>query len=82
MPAEDPGLFAVDVDVKRNLVWFSEMFTDKIGRFDPRTNSFVEFPHPSSDADVRRIEVDRSHPNRVWWAGNHSGKIGFIETTE
>jgi len=81
-PTEDAGVFAVDVDTKGNLVWFSEMFTDKIGRFDPRNNSFVEFPHPSSDADVRRIEVDRSHPNRVWWAGNPSGKIGFIEITD
>jgi streptogramin lyase len=81
-PTEDAGVFAVDVGTNGNLVWFSEVFADKIGRFDPRNNSFVEFSQPSSDTDVRRIEVDRSHPNRVWWAGNHSGKIGYIETTE
>jgi streptogramin lyase len=81
-PTEDAGVFAVDVGTKGNLVWFSEVFADKIGRFDPRNNRFVEFSQPSSDTDVRRIEVDRSHPNRVWWAGNHSGKIGYIETTE
>jgi streptogramin lyase len=81
-PTTDAGVFAVDVDTKRNLVWFSEVFADRIGRFDPRDKSFVEFPQPSSDTDVRRIEVDRSRPNRVWWAGDHSGKIGYVETLE
>jgi streptogramin lyase len=81
-PTEDAGLFAVDVDSKRNLIWFSEIYSDKIGRFDPRTNSFVEFPLPSADSDVRRIEVDRSHPNRVWWSGNHRDKIGYIDAIE
>jgi len=81
-PTEDAGLFAVDVDSKRNLIWFSEIYSDKIGRFDPRTNSFVEFPLPSADSDVRRIEVDRSHPNRVWWSGNHRDKIGYIDAID
>jgi virginiamycin B lyase len=81
-PTEDAGPYSVDVDTKRNFIWFSEAYTDRIARFDPRTNTFVEFPHPSADSDVRRIEVDRSHPNRVWWAGNRSGKVGYIETLE
>ena len=81
-PTEDSGPFAVDVDTKRNLIWFSELFSDRIGRFDPKSNTFVEFPHPSSDSDVRRIEVDRNHPNRVWWSGGSSHKIGYIEVIE
>jgi streptogramin lyase len=81
-PTQDAGPFAVDVDTKRNLIWFSEAFTDRIARFDPRTGAFVEFSSPSADADVERIEVDRTRPNRVWWAGNRTGKIGYIETVE
>jgi streptogramin lyase len=81
-PTPDSGPYSVDVDTKRNLVWFSEIFSDRIGRFDPSTNSFVEFPLPSADLDVRRIEIDRSHPNRVWWSGGHAGKIGYVEATE
>ncbi len=81
-PSPDSGPYAVDVDTTRNLVWFSEAFTDRITRFDPRTNSFVEFSNPSADAHVRRIEVDRSRPSRVWWAGDRTGKIGYIETVE
>jgi virginiamycin B lyase len=81
-PSGEPGPFAVDVDAKRNLVWFSEVFSDRIGRFDPSTNTFVEFPQPSADSDVQRIEVDRSHPNRAWWSSTRSNKIGYIEVIE
>ena len=82
VPTEDSGPFAVDVDTKRNLVWFSEVFSDRIGRFDPRNNSFVEFPHPNADSDVRRIKIDRTNPNRVWWSSARGDKIGYIEVIE
>ena len=81
-PTENSGPFALDVDTKHDLVWFSEDFKDRIARYDPKTNTFVEFPLPSADSDVRRMEVDRSHPNRVWWAGTRSNKFGYIEVTE
>ena len=55
-------------------------FNGLIARFDPRSNTFIEFSHPSADAHVGRIEVDRSRPNRLWWAGDQTGKIGYIET--
>jgi hypothetical protein len=32
------------VDTERNVIWFSEIFSNRIGRFDPTQNSFVEFP--------------------------------------
>jgi virginiamycin B lyase len=82
LPNRDSGPFAVDVDIKRNLIWFSEIYTDKFGRFDPKTNTFSEFPGPSPDLDVRRIEVDRSNPNRVWWSGGQADKIGYIQVTQ
>ena len=81
-PTEDPGPFAVDIDTTRNLVWFSEMLSDRIVRFDPRSKTFVEFPQLTADADVERIEIDRSHPNRVWWSGGRANKIGYIEVLE
>ena len=81
-PTESSGPFAVDVDTRQNFVWFSEIFADRIVRFDPRSNTFVEFPHPSADSDVRRIEVDRSYPNRVWWASARGDKFGYIEVIQ
>lgn len=88
-PTKGSGPFTIDVDTKRNLIWFGEMNAEKLGRYDPRTNSFVEFPLPSvdwdgefSDSKVIWIEVDRSHPNRVWWGGGTNARIGYLEVIE
>ena len=81
-PSADSGPYAMDVDTKQDVVWFSEAYTDRIARFDPRNGGMVEYSQPSADEDVRRIEVDRSRPNRVWWAGHRAGKIGYIDVLE
>ena len=72
---------AIDVDQKRNRVWFNEHGADKMGRFDPATNSFAEFPLPHADNDGRRIQVDLSNSNRVWWDAR-IGRIGYVEIME
>ena len=81
-PTAESGPFALDVDTKNNLVWFSETFADRIARFDPLSNRFVEFPLPEADSLIQRIEVDRSRPNRVWWADARRDRIGYIEVLE
>ena len=91
-PTKDSGPFGIDVDMKRELIWFGEMNAGKLGRYDPRGNSFVEFPLPSlpsedsgvefSDEKVIWIEVDPSHPNRVWWGAGTNARIGYIEVLE
>ena len=81
-PTGDSGPYAIDVDKGRNLIWFSEIYADKIGRFDPANNTFAEFPHPIADSDVRRIELHRSHPNRVWWASAGGAAVGDIGVFE
>ena len=63
-------------------MWFSEIFTDRIARFDTTSKSFVEYSLPSADMDVRHVEVDRTHAGRIWWAGTRSGKIGYLEVTQ
>jgi virginiamycin B lyase len=79
VPTKASGPYAVDVDTKRNLIWFSERDTDKIGLFDPRANSFVEFALPSADTEPRRILVDPTNPNRIWWGG---ASVGYLEVIE
>jgi virginiamycin B lyase len=79
IPTENSGPFAIDVDTKRDLVWFSEIYTDRLARFDPSKNTFVEFSLPIADADVRRIAVDPTNPDRVWWVGARSDKFGYVE---
>jgi len=78
-PTETPGTYSVTVDRKNNLIWVSEQQADKIARYNPKTGEWVEFPLPDSESDPRRLEIDPNNPNRVWWSGNLSGRMGFVE---
>lgn len=78
-PTKNAGCYSVTVDKKNNIVWVSEQEVDKIGRFDPKTNTWLEFSLPDSQSDPRRIELDPTDPNRVFFSGNTSNLIGFVE---
>lgn len=78
-PTADSGTYAVSVDMKRNLIWVAQQHSDMIARFDPKTGVWTEFPLANAEEDHRRIEVDQSNPNRIWWSGNTSNRIGYIE---
>ena len=78
-PTENSGVYSVQGDPKSKSVWFSQQHADMIARFDPTTETFVEFPLPNAESDHRRIDVDRNNPNRIWWSGNLSGRVGYVE---
>jgi virginiamycin B lyase len=78
-PTEDAGPYSVQGDSKSPLVWFSEQHVDKIARFDPKSEKFTEFPLANAESDPRRIEIDPTNPNRIWWSGNLSGRMGYVE---
>jgi streptogramin lyase len=81
-PTKLSGIDSVDVDRKRNLIWVAEAEADKMARFDPRTNTFTEFPMPNFGTGLKRIAVDPSNPNRVWWCATGSNRAGYIEVLE
>lgn len=78
-PSDDAGLYLADVDLKQNLIWTSLQHVDKIARFDPKTETWAEFPLANAESDARRIEVDQNNPHRVWWSGNLSNRMGYVE---
>jgi streptogramin lyase len=78
-PGDNAGHYSVVVDKPRHLVWASEHQVDKIARFDPGTESWIEFPMPEAESDLRRIEIDPTDSNRIFFAGNSSGRVGFME---
>jgi|GEM_PF-624978 virginiamycin B lyase len=78
-PTKDSGVYSVQGDPKSKLVWFSQQHADQIARFNPATRTFTEFPLATAEEDHRRIEIDPSNPNRIWWSGNVSGRMGYIE---
>jgi virginiamycin B lyase len=78
-PSDDSGLYLADVDLQHNLIWVSLQHVDKIARFDPKSETWVEFPLGNAESDARRIEVEPTNPSRIWWSGNLSGRMGYIE---
>src|SRR2546422_2325337 len=77
--AEFCARVAVQGDAKSKLIWFSQQHADLIARFDPATRTFTEFPLANAEEDHRRIEIDPTNSNRIWWTGNVSGRIGYVE---
>lgn len=81
-PTKDSGTYAVSVDMKHNLIWVAQQQSDMIARFDPKTETWTEFPLANAEEDHRRIEVDQTNPSRIWWSGNTSNRIGYIEVSD
>jgi virginiamycin B lyase len=78
-PTPNAGAYSVVVDKKNDLVWVSEHKVDKIARFNPKTEEWVEFPLPEAQSDPRRVDLDPTNPNRVYFSGNTAGRVGFVE---
>jgi virginiamycin B lyase len=78
-PTANAGAYSVVVDKQNDLVWVSEHKVDKIARFDPKTEEWAEFPLPEAQSDPRRIDIDPTNPNRIYFSGNTAGRVGFVE---
>jgi virginiamycin B lyase len=78
-PTADAGVYLADPDMKNHMIWTSMQHVDKLGRLDPATGAWAEFPLMSAETDVRRIEVDPNNPKRIWYSGVLSSRIGYIE---
>ena len=64
---------------KHDVLWMTEQATDKIARFDPKTETWTEYSLPIVESDARRIEVDPNNPNRICWSGDTSNNLGYVE---
>jgi virginiamycin B lyase len=81
-PTENNGAYHVVADAKHKVLWLTEQTADKIARFDPKTETWTEFSLPIVESDARRIELDPTNPNRIWWSGDTSSHLGYIEVLD
>jgi virginiamycin B lyase len=81
-PTEHNGAYHVVADPKHKVLWLTEQTADKIARFDPKTETWTEFSLPIVESDARRIELDPTNPNRIWWSGDTSSHLGYIEVLD
>jgi len=60
--------------------WFAEIWVDKLAAISiSRQQTFVEYPMPNAETDMRTLQVDPRNPNRVWYVGMNSNRIGYLE---
>jgi streptogramin lyase len=78
-PTGSSGVYLPVADAKRKVIWVTEQTADKIASFDPKTETWTEYALPIVESDARRIELDPSNPNRIWWSGDTSSHLGYIE---
>src|SRR5262245_58598282 len=66
----------IEVD-KDGIVWFSERRGNKIGRFDPKTETFKEFPLPGPEASPYAVGLDRE--GMVWYSSHEQDVLGRLD---
>jgi streptogramin lyase len=82
--AESGGLaggtqpYGIDINPADGSIWYSRLFGDKIGRFDPDTLKVQEFDSPVRGP--RRMRFDQ-RDGTLWLTGYSEGKLARITTS-
>jgi len=58
-------------------LWFTEQMQNKIGRLDPQSGKFDEFPLKLADSGPHGLVADRE--GNIWFTGNFKGYIGKLD---
>jgi virginiamycin B lyase len=58
-------------------LWFTEQMQNKIGRLDPKTGEFKEYPLKVAESGPHGLVSDRD--GNIWFTGNFAGYIGKID---
>ena len=59
------------------IVWFTEINTNKIGRFDPKTEQFSEFDIPIPSSRPHGLVSDDN--GNIWFTESGASKIGRVD---
>jgi virginiamycin B lyase len=62
---------------KNGDLWFTEQMTNKIGRFDPATQTFKEYPLKGENAGPHGLVSDND--GNIWFTANFGGYIGKLD---
>lgn len=58
-------------------LWFTEQMVSKLGRLDPATGAFKEFPLRGSNDGPHGLVADRE--GNIWYTGNFAAHIGKLD---
>ena len=66
----------IDVD-KAGMIWFAESEASQIGRFDPETETFKEFPLPGPMGTPYAMNLDKDE--YIWYASEYMDVLGRMD---
>jgi len=58
-------------------LWFTEQLQNKLGRLDPKTGAFKEYPLKIADSGPHGLVADAD--GNIWFTGNGKGYIGKLD---
>src|SRR5262245_55980032 len=58
-------------------LWFTEQMQNKIGRVDPKTGAFKEYPLKVENSGPHGLVSDRE--GNIWFTGNFAAYIGKLD---
>src|SRR5579862_8212135 len=61
----------------KGMIWFGEWFAGQLGRFDPTTETFTEFPLPGPSPTPYGVGVDAN--DNVWYASYDTDVLGRLD---
>jgi virginiamycin B lyase len=59
------------------IIWFAEYGAGKIGRFDPKTETFKEYTLPGPEASPYALGIDKNH--YVWYSSEEMDVVGRLD---
>jgi virginiamycin B lyase len=62
---------------ENNIVWFTERVGNKIGRFDPETETFKEFDLPGPNPSPYAIFIDKEH--MIWYSSHEQDTLNRLD---
>jgi streptogramin lyase len=71
---EKPRRIQVDDD---GIVWFCVYDAGKIGRFDPKSETFKEFALPNPNSKPYALGISRDH--KIWYSGEYTDVVGRLD---
>jgi virginiamycin B lyase len=58
-------------------IWFSESEAGQIGRFDPKTQTFKQYPLPGPKSSPYAMNLDRDH--QIWYSSEYLDELGRLD---
>jgi virginiamycin B lyase len=62
---------------ENNIVWFTERYGGKIGRFDPETETFKEYTLPGPSPSPYAIYIDKDH--MIWYSSHEQDTLNRLD---